>query len=215
MSSKTVLEVKLQNQAIVLSPPVAEARTYWFKKFHDQIELICGVKKISHSAYNQLVKETKQKKQDYACLLEVIDQGILESAYVTIENLFRDADEYAKTWRSYQALWDIDSLSVYDTIGDSIEKCHQLLNEIRAGRATFDTSEDQKYFGPIIIFYGSVKAKVNSKYDTIHREILNRFGSQLGTSMKDFKTLIQGARHQLEKLNVDASDDVTLFVTEI
>jgi len=89
------------------------------------------------------------------------------------------------------------------------------LNEIRAGRATFDTSEDQKYFGPIIIFYGSVKQKVNNKYDTIHREILNRFGSQLGTNLREFKGVLQGARHQLEKLSVDASDDVTLFVTEI
>lgn len=137
-----MLEVRLQNQAIVLSPPVPEARAFWYKKFHDELEIICGVKKISHSSFNKLVKETKEKKQDYACLLDSIDQAILESAYITIENLFGEAEEYAQTWRSYQSLWDIDSVTVYDMVGDSIERCHQLLNEIRGGRSTFDTSED-------------------------------------------------------------------------
>lgn len=32
---KTVLEVKIQNQTIVLDPPISEARAYWYKKFHD------------------------------------------------------------------------------------------------------------------------------------------------------------------------------------
>ena len=28
---KTVLEIKIQNQAIILDPPIAEARTFWYK----------------------------------------------------------------------------------------------------------------------------------------------------------------------------------------
>ena len=148
-------------------------------------------------------------------MLDIIDQEILESAYLTIENMFKEAENYTNTWKSYQALWDIDSGSVYEDLGDSIEKCHQLLNEIRSGRKTFDTSEDQKYFGPIVIYYGAVQTKVNNKYDMIHKEILNKFGSTLGGKMREFKNMVLGGRHQLEKLSVDASDDVTLFVTEI
>ena len=32
---KTVLEVKIQNQTIVLDPPISEARAFWYKRFHE------------------------------------------------------------------------------------------------------------------------------------------------------------------------------------
>ncbi len=40
---KTILEVKIQNQTIVLDPPISEARAYWFRQFHEQLEIICGL----------------------------------------------------------------------------------------------------------------------------------------------------------------------------
>jgi len=83
------------------------------------------------------------------------------------------------------------------------------------GRRTFDTSEDQKGFGAIVIYFGGVQDKVSNKYDSWHREILNRFGTTLLESLRAFKAKATDARHQLEKLSVDANDDVTLFVTEI
>ncbi len=73
----------------------------------------------------------------------------------------------------------------------------------------------QKSFGAIVIFFGGVQAKVNNKYDQWHKEILNKFGTTLGDNMRNFNQTIQKARRQLETLNIDASDDVTLFVTEI
>ena len=48
---------------------------------------------------------------------------------------------------------------------DDVEKWTQLLNEIRQGRKTFDTSDDKKTFGALIINYGGVKQEVNNKYD--------------------------------------------------
>ena len=118
-------------------------------------------------------------------------------------------------WQSYQALWDIEQGAVYDLLGDNIERWNQLLNEIRQGRKTFDTSEDYKLFGGIEISYGTVQTKVNNKYDQIHKEILNKFGSTLQDNMKSFKTKVQESRRKLEGLSLEESDDVTFFVTEI
>lgn len=56
---------------------------------------------------------------------------------------------------------------------------------------------------------------MNNKYDQWHRDILNKFGLTVGENMKTFNKTIQAARRQLETLSIDASDDVTLFVTEI
>lgn len=66
-----------------------------------------------------------------------------------------------------------------------------------------------------MIYYGGVQAKVNNKYDQWQKDILNKFGSTIGDNMKVFNQTIQKARRQLENLSIDASDDVTLFVTEI
>ena len=48
----------------------------------------------------------------------------IRSAYSEIEAVFKKAEEYVGTWRSYQALWDIDQKKnfVYELLGDEIEK---------------------------------------------------------------------------------------------
>jgi hypothetical protein len=40
---KMVLDIKLQNHVIILDPPLAEARAYWYKQLHNQVEVICGL----------------------------------------------------------------------------------------------------------------------------------------------------------------------------
>jgi dynein heavy chain 1 len=100
-------------------------------------------------------------------------------------------------------------------LGEDVEKWTQILNEIRQGRKTFDTSEDKKVFAAIHINYGGVKQEVNNKYDQWHKEILSKFGNKLKGTMKAFYAEIQTARRKLESLSIDASEDVTLFVTDI
>lgn len=42
-------------------------------------------------------------------------------------------------------------------LGDDVEKWTQLLNEVKSGRKTFDSSDDKKAFGAVVINYGGVK----------------------------------------------------------
>ena len=39
-----------------------------------------------------------------------------------MENLVREAEEYVSTWKSYQALWDIEATHVYKILGESIDR---------------------------------------------------------------------------------------------
>lgn len=55
-----------------------------------------------------------------------------------------------------------------------------LLVEIRRRRATFDTIENRRQFGPVVVLYAKVQAKVNLKYDSWHKEVLSRFGQLIG-----------------------------------
>ena len=53
-----------------------------------------------------------------------------------------------------------------------------------------DTTESCKDFGPIRIEFGKVQSKVTLKYDSIHKEVLGKFGSMLGAEMQDFHSSV-------------------------
>lgn len=122
----------------------------------------------------------------------------ITDAYTELEKVLKATNSYFDIWKQYQALWDLQSAQIYDMLEDDVEKWTQLLNEIRQGRKTFDTSDDKKTFGALIINYGGVKQEVNNKYDQWHKEILNKFGSKLKSTMRAFYEEIQGARRKLE-----------------
>ena len=61
-----------------------------------------------------------------------------------------------------------------------------LTSDFRQARKTFDTSETKKEFGPVVIEYGKVQSKVSLKYDSLHKEVLGKFGSMLGNEMASF-----------------------------
>ena len=77
-----------------------------------------------------------------------------------------------------------------------------LPQDIKDYRRTFDTPETQKTFGPIVVDYAKVQSKVNLKYDSWHKEILNKFGSLLGQESHDFYGSINKARADLEQQTV-------------
>jgi dynein heavy chain 1 len=154
-------------------------------------------------------------ERTYQSLILKMSQPHLNAAYEALEKHLKEAEDYVKTWKSYQTLWDIEAGEIYKILGDNIDKWHQLLNEIRQGRKTFENSELEKAFGPVVIYYGGVQQKVNNKYDQWHKEILNKFGLTLGEGLRGYNKTVQTARRQLEKVSIDGSDDVTLFVTDI
>ena len=70
-----------------------------------------------------------------------------------------------------------------------MEKWQQLMNELRAGRKTFDNFESEKQFGAIFIDYSMVQTKINNKYDAWHKEIMNKFASTLNDNMKSLEII--------------------------
>lgn len=55
-------------------------------------------------------------------------------------------------------------------------------------------------YGPILIDYRLVQAKINNKYDQWHQEILSHFGQTFGEKVKNFYKDLQGGRNKLEKV---------------
>jgi dynein heavy chain 1 len=90
-------------------------------------------------------------------------------------------------------------------LGDSLADWAQLLYDIRQTRSTFDTTDTRKDFGVCIIDYANAQSKVNAKYDSWQRELLTRYGTKLGMSMKEIYSAILKARTDLEVHAIEGS----------
>ena len=102
IKSKMVLDIKLANRTIMLEPSLAEARSYWYKELHNQVEVICGLEKLS-------IRNDDSKERTYKDLLLKMGETFnIKKAYTQIEEIFNKAEVYVNSWKAYQALWDID-----------------------------------------------------------------------------------------------------------
>lgn len=72
----------------------------------------------------------------------------------------------------------------------------------RKSRTTFDTSDTKRAYGPIIIDYTKVQAKVTLKYDSWHKEALGKFGTLLGNEMSTFYAKVSKSRTDLEMQSI-------------
>lgn len=122
---------------------------------------------------------------------------------------------YLSKWLQFQSLWDLEAESVYARLGESLQLWQQLLLDIRKTRSTFDTTETQHSFGAAVIRYEQVQTKVNSKYDMWQRDILSRYGSKLGSSMKETHATLHRARTDLEQhaIEVSSTAQAVSFIT--
>ena len=93
--------------------------------------------------------------QTYKDLLTKLPGGstVLENAYSVIEKTISCVDAYVKEWLYYQSLWDLQPDTFVIKFGEDISKWMRLLSDIKKSRATFDTSETKKEFGPVVIDY--------------------------------------------------------------
>ncbi len=93
----------------------------------------------------------------------------------------------------------------------------QLLTDIRKSRATFDTSDNRKEFGPVVVDYGKVQSKVSLKYDSWHKDALSKFGNILGNEMSQFHTQISKSRVNMEQQTIEAAttSEAVNFITEV
>ena len=74
------------------------------------------------------------------------------------------------------------------------------MSRFRTARKTFDTTETFTQFGPIRIEYGKVQSKVSLKYDSLHRDVLSRFGGMLGDEMSNFHKNVYKVRPTVASL---------------
>lgn len=87
----------------------------------------------------------------------------------------------------------------------------------RQSRSTFDTTETNREIGPVIIDFNAIQTKVNLKYDTLQKAIVQQFGTRLGEDISDFFTNVSKARTELEQqsLEIATTAEAVTFITYV
>ncbi|GAA97827.1 uncharacterized protein L969DRAFT_96169 [Mixia osmundae IAM 14324] len=212
-------ELRIQNQVIFLEPPLAAARVHCYAHLQEQMAVVCALNRVTTSRYDmgsQLDDHTPQTLRYTALMSQLPKAGILR-AFALIETRMTEMKAYVGKWLSFQALWDLESEHVYAELGDSIDAWQQMLAEIRRTRATFDTTNTSRAFGPLSIVYDQVQSKVSLKYDTWQRDILAKFGLKLGSNMRATHNEILQARKSIETKELDGSSTASAvaFITSV
>ena len=214
----SVHEVSMRNQVIYLDPPPEFTRASWLSQFHEWLGIACNLPTIKSSRYEMKVTvpnpRTSESRFSYLpsrCITEV------SAVYRVIEDKLHEVVEYVEKWLQFQSLWDLQSEQVHEVLGEDLGNWHQLLQEIRKTRATFDTSESSRSFGSVTIDYDQVQTKINAKYDQWQHEILQKFGVRLGNRMREIHAEVEKARRELGLQSLEASStaQAVAFITVV
>ncbi|KAJ3290947.1 hypothetical protein HK104_006430 [Borealophlyctis nickersoniae] len=211
-----VHEIKIKNQVMYLDPPIEEARVNWFSQLHEWLANVCSLPRITASRYDMdIPTDSSHVELTYASLLTKLPDNGLEKAYGLVEERLKQVNEYVDIWLQYQSLWDLEANYVYSVLGEDLARWQQLVLEIKEARTTFDNSETEKSFGSLVIDYEQVQSKVNAKYDSWQRELLNRFGTKMHAAMREFHSTVSKARYDLEQQSAEGNStaEAVAFIT--
>jgi dynein heavy chain 1 len=90
------------------------------------------------------------------------------------------------------------------------------MEELKRSQSKFNTEETEKIIGSIVVDFSSVKKKVRSKYNAWHKEVMDKFAEITNEGMKQFISLINEARTNLEGNSLEnEGKDIISFITEI
>lgn len=210
-------EIRITNQQMYLFPSIEEARFQITQQLFAWQAIVTSQIRLQSSRYQ--VGLDKPVLETYRNLLTKLPTGSepLENAYEAIEKKVSEVRNYVDEWLRYQSLWDLQPDTLYGNLGEDVNLWIKCLNDIKKSRTTFDTSDTRRAYGPIIIDYAKVQAKVTLKYDSWHKEALSKFGSLLGTEMTTFHSKVSKSRNDLELQSIEAAStsDAVSFITYV
>lgn len=153
-------EIRITNQQMYLFPSIEEARFQIMQKLFAWQAIVTSQTRLQSSRYQ--VGLDKPVSQTYRNLLTKLPAGSepTESSYAAIESKMSEVRAYVDEWLRYQSLWDLQPDILYGRLGEDINLWIKCLNDIKKSRTTFDTSDTRRAYGPIVVDYAKVQAKV-------------------------------------------------------
>ncbi|KAK9451852.1 dynein heavy chain, N-terminal region 1-domain-containing protein [Limtongia smithiae] len=204
-SAPIKLKVTIKNQIIALSPPLEFARVSFYTEFQNYVGVLCNLKCLNASRYELNLSSNSTRLDPTFSDLPAFVPDEIAAAYNIIEQKLDVVGSYTAKWFRFQSLWDLQTETVFEMLGEDVSKWVQILQEIRQVRTTFDTRETVQGFGNIIVDYEQVQSRINAKYDSWQHSILLQFSNILHKAISDLFTDLQRTRKDLEIQTLDMS----------
>ncbi|RMZ84735.1 hypothetical protein DV737_g982, partial [Chaetothyriales sp. CBS 132003] len=202
---RTTIEIMMNNQTVFVDPPLSYVKASWLLQLEDWMSVPCHLLLIKSSRYQVAAAASLTQPDATFHDLALGSVKPLERAFDAIDNRLKEIADYLGEWYRYQSLWDLRTEHLVDRLGDDLAQWHQLVQEIRQARSTFDTSAVQKEFGNVTLDYEQVQSKITQKYDQWQYDVTARFGSLLGARMSELFAEVKRSRTELESQSLEAS----------
>ncbi|KAJ4680103.1 dynein heavy chain [Exophiala dermatitidis] len=211
------IEIMMNNQIVFVDPPLNYVKASWVQHLEDWLDVLCHLPQIRASRYQVTADANSAQSLPTFADLPLQKVETLQKAYNGIDKRIEVMAAYLGEWYTYQNLWDLRSEQLHERLGDDLAQWHQLLQEVRHARSTFDTSEGRKTFGSVTFDYEQVQAKIAQKYDQWQHEVTSKFGSILGNRMSEVFADMRRARLELENQSLEASStaQAVTFITTV
>ncbi|KAL2416799.1 Dynein heavy chain, cytoplasmic [Exophiala dermatitidis] len=211
------IEIMMNNQIVFVDPPLNYVKASWVQHLEDWLDVLCHLPQIRASRYQVTADANSAQSLPTFADLPLQKVETLQKAYNEIDRRIEVMAAYLEEWYTYQNLWDLRSEQLHERLGDDLAQWHQLLQEVRHARSTFDTSEGRKTFGSVTFNYEQVQAKITQKYDQWQHEVTSKFGSILGNRMSEVFADMRRARLELENQSLEASStaQAVTFITTV
>lgn len=212
---QTQIEIMMNNQIVFVDPPLNYVKALWVHQLEDWLDVLCHLPQIGASRYQVTAEANLAQSAPTFNDIPLQNVESLQAAYRAIDARIEQMVTYLEEWYTYQNLWDLRSDQLHEALSDDLAQWHQLLQEVRHARSTFDTSEGRKTFGSVTFDYEQVQSKITQKYDQWQYEITSKFGGILGNRMAEVFTDMRRSRLELENQSLEASStaQAVAFIT--
>ncbi|KPI38240.1 Dynein heavy chain, cytoplasmic [Cyphellophora attinorum] len=207
--------ILMNNQTIFTEPPLNHVKASWLVNLEEYLNVLCHLRLIKASRYQ--MSAAASLVQTDATFANLVQGSVssLQTAFDAVDSKLGDMSLYLEEWYRYQSLWDLRSDNIAEALGEDLTQWHQLLQEIRDARSTFDTSGDQKDFGTVSFNYKQIQAKITQKYDQWQYDVTMQFGKLLGGRMSEVFSDLKRSRADLENQSLETSStaQAVAFIT--
>ena len=217
---KITIELRMTQQCLYVVPPIEHVREQLMQGLDGCQNVILRLSRLRHARL-QVAQQKDVSSADltYRQIFLSLPSGLtpIEQCSTSIEKLVGDISKYVDSWLRYQALWDLQPATLYARLENHLPNWMATIKGIRDGRSTFDTSETRRLFGPVAVDFAKVQTKVSLKYDSWHKEVVQRFGQLAAGEMHDVYTALSKARSNLEQQPTEpaTTSDAVALITAV
>lgn len=196
--------IRVSNHNLVVHPPVADTKKRWIDSLLSVIGTVTSLPRIRLMPDVYAPKETGENATYLSIAMEIKQEPVKEGL-IMIEDLIKEVNGFVGTWLKNQAIWRLNPKTISEQLNADVNKWQQLLRGVVIARKELDMENTERCIGCVHINLEQIQSSISVRYESLHKDLLNTFGSIILSSSQQFVAQLKEARNLLEKLTVSGA----------